>query len=190
MNAPKNPPQTYQAIMESETKRKSSVVYREQSGQYVDGEISRLVELSTQELARIADGFDRIALTDTSAVKVKALEYLNACADASTIPAIGGLCRALGYSLEGMRQFRIAHPNHPTTEFLELFRDLCSDLLTDAALRNLTNSVYSIFIQKARNGLRDSLTIETVTPAPDPLGAQRDVDQLATYLDVLEEVED
>lgn len=177
MNRPKNEPQDFETMLSAAESRKPTKIYREESGQYADAQISRLVSLSTEELARICDGIGTVSLTDTAAVQTKAIEYLRVCTEAATLPSIGGFCRCLGYSLEGMRQFRIRHPEHPTTQFIELFRDLCSDVLTDAALRNLTNSVYSIFIQKARNGLEDKLTVEAVTN--NPVGETTDQSQLA-----------
>ena len=186
MNKPKNEPQTYETMLTTAESRKPTKVYRQESGEYVDGAISRLVAMSTEELARICDGIATVTLTDTAAVQTKAVEYLRTCSEAATLPSIGGFCRCLGYSLEGMRQFRIRHPEHPTTQFIELFRDLCSDVLTDAALRNLTNSVYSIFIQKARNGLEDKLTVEAVTN--NPVGETTDQSQLAAaYADYVVE---
>lgn len=186
MNKPKNEPQTYETMLTAAESRKPTKIYREESGQYADAQISRLVALSTEELARICDGIGTVSLADTTAVQTKAVEYLRACSEAATLPGIGGFCRCLGYSLEGMRQFRIRHPEHPTTQFLELFRDLCSDVLTDAALRNLTNSVYSIFIQKARNGLEDKVVLEAVQH--DPMGQTTEQSQLAAdYADYVVE---
>lgn len=177
MNRPKNEPQDFETMLTAAESRKPTKIYREESGQYADAQISRLVAMSTEELARICDGIGTVTLTDTAAVQTKAVEYLRACTEAATLPSISGFCRCLGYSLEGMRQFRIRHPEHPTSKFLELFRDLCSDVLTDAALRNLTNSVYSIFVQKARNGLEDKLTVEAVQH--DPIGQTTEQSQLA-----------
>lgn len=189
MNTPKNEPQTFETMLAEAQSRKPTKVYRQESGQYVDGEISRLVAMSTEELARICDDIGTVTLADTNAVQKKAVEYLRSCSEAATLPGIGGFCRCLGYSLEGMRQFRIKHPDHPTTQFLEMFRDLCSDVLTDAALRNLTNSVYSIFIQKARNGLEDRITLEAVQH--DPMGRTVEQSQLAAdYASYISDVND
>lgn len=178
MNRPKNDPQDFETMMTTAEGKRSARIYKQENGEYIDGEISRLVQMSTEELARIADGIGVVRLEDTQAVKVKSVEYLRACSEASTLPAIGGFCRSLGYSVEGVRQFRMKHPTHPTTQYIELFRDLCSDVLSDAALRNLTNSVYSIFYQKARNGLEDKITLEAVQQQ-GPLGEVPDPEEIA-----------
>lgn len=184
MNRPKNDPQSYTEMLTEAKAKKTTVTYRAESGQYVDGEISKLVTMSTEELARIVDGIGVVRLDDTEAVKRKAVEYLRVCSETSTLPGIGGLCRALGYSLEGVRRFRKLKPNHPTTEFLELFRDLCSDVLSDAALRGYTNNVYSIFYQKAMNNLSDSIRIEAV-PYQGKYYEEKTPDELESYLKVI-----
>ena len=163
MNTGKRKPLDYEEMSLAVDGKKNSKIYRAESGEYVDGEISRLVRLSTEELARVCDGVDAVSLDDTRTVKAKAVEYLRCCEEQSAIPTMTSFCHALGYSEEGMRLFKKNHPNHPTTEFLLMFHERCSELLNQAALRNLTNYTYSIFAQKAKNGYRDVISIEPVT---------------------------
>ena len=187
MNKPKRMPQNYETMLTEAEMKKPSRVYRAESGEYVNGELSRLVTMGTMELARACDDGKPIPLTDTRRVKEKAIELLRVCEETSTLPTIGGLARALGYSIEGVRLFRRDKPEHETTAFLEMYHDLCTDLLSEAALRNLTNSVYSIFIQKARNGLEDKVIVEPVIN--QPYGPAKTTDELAERYINIETIE-
>ena len=163
----KNPPMDYEEMTELVEAKQGGRIYRAESGEYVSGEIARLVELNTTELAAIADGIETVSLFDTRAVEMKAIEFLRVCGENSIIPTLTSFCHVLGYSEEGVRRFRSQHPGHRTTEFLTIFHEKCSEVLNQAALRNLTNYTYSIFVQKAKNGYRDTITVETMPQQPE-----------------------
>ena len=158
----KNPPQSYEEMSLVADAKRGSKMYRAESSEFVDGEISRLVDLATLELAALCDRLETVSLEDTKAVKAKAIEYLRACAEKSIVPTMTSFCHALGYSEEGVRQFRIKHPKHPTADFLELFHEECAETLNQTALRGYTERTYSIFAQKAKNQWKDSIVIEPV----------------------------
>ena len=69
------------------------------------------------------------------------------------------------------RVWRAKKPDSETGRLLEMFNDLCADVLNQSALRNNANSVFSIFISKALYGLRDSTEV-IITPRTEDLASE------------------
>ena len=158
---------TFSEMEEVAESKKGGHLYRQDSAEFVDGEISALVAMQTSELAEATDKLTCISLSDTAAVKSKAAAFMRVCEEHSIIPTMTAFCHALGYSSEGVRRYRIAHPAHPTSVFLELFGEICAGIVDQAAMRGLINNVYSIFFQKAKAGYRDALALDIASPQPD-----------------------
>lgn len=157
-------------------RRKNSSLYKAQSSEFVDGELSALIAKTTQELAEAATA-GPISLTDTAEVKRRTLYYLRACEESSSFPSVNGLARSLGLSRQSLYDTISRRSPVKTAEWLELCRDSFSDILAEAALRNNCNSITAIFLQKAVYGLRESVEIVAKQDV-SPLGETIDPEEL------------
>lgn len=178
-------PQTYGQMVQDGQKSKTNRMYRAESSEFVDGQITELVTLAAEELAQIAEATERVQLSDTETVQRRTILYIRSCADTSTIPTFSGLARSMGLSVEALNLHVRTHPDSATAEWLRITHDQFADTLATAAMRNLTNSIVSIFSLKARSGWKETLTIEPAIS--NPLGEQKSSDRLAEYLDVIED---
>lgn len=159
----KNPAQGYDEMVESmEEARenglattKGNSIYKQLAGEYKQNVLSSRLHATTNELVE-ASPMELISLSDIDELKSRTIIYLRACEDTSTFPTNSGLARSLGYSERALRDWRNKHPKTETGKWLEMFNDLCSDILTQSALDNNANSITSIFILKAKYGLRET----------------------------------
>ena len=156
--------QTYNEMLQDGEDRKGSRLYREQSSQFVDGQLQELVSMGTEELARIADTREVIDLYDVDKLKQRTVLYCKSCSDTSTIPTFSGLARSMGVSTEGLNDIMRRRPNSPSAEWLRITHDAFADMMAGAALRNLTNPIVSIFSLKSRSGWKETLAIEPLQP--------------------------
>lgn len=172
-----NPPLTAEqtALAEQET-RKTSRLYRAESSAFSDERISAAVDAIKSELEAAAQ-LEPISFADTARIKRLTASYLTACSESSTIPTVFGLCRALGISRTAF--YRVMRgDNYPdTAAWFALLSDAFADVLAQSSLRNDTNPIVSIFLQKAIYGLRD--TLEIVTKADEDTGDEISADDLA-----------
>lgn len=157
-------------------RKKNSSLYRAQSAEFVDGELSALISKTTEELTAAATT-EPVSLSDTQEVKRRTVIYLRACEESSSFPSVAGLARSMGLSRQSVYDCLWRNSPPETARWLELFRDSCSDILAEAGLRNNCNGVVSIFLQKALYGLRES--VEIVAKRDDgPLGPLQDPEDL------------
>ena len=164
----KDLPQNYtQMLSDSAERRQNSKLYKAEGVTAQDERLSAIVEKGAAELAQLAETGERLTLTDTEAVKARTLLYLRACADTSSLPTWSGLLRSFGMTTRAGYDFRRRRPDHPTTHWLELCHDAFADMLADAALRGLSNTVFSIFVSKARNGWDDTFTLDDLPEEPE-----------------------
>ena len=155
--------QSYEEITESmeEAKEKGlaltkgNSIYKQQAGEYKKGELSALVQAKTQELVEVATK-EKVSLADSDEVKRRTIVYLRACEETSTFPSALGLARSLGYSDRALRHWRSKQPQSETAQWLEMFNDLCADVLNQSALENNANSIVAIFLNKAMYGFRET----------------------------------
>ena len=184
---PKNPAQTEDEMLEDvvATKATKSHHYKVQGDEHRAEVLSALVKRSAGQLAE-ADKV-KIPLSDAEAVKSQAFCYLAACEQAGAFPSIVGLSRSLGCSRRALYQIIDKRTFPQTAEFLEMFRDMCSDILSESALTNNANTVATIFIQKAVYGLRES--VELVVSPPNPLGENSNPEQVKQLVDALPEAD-
>lgn len=153
-------------------RKKNSSLYKAQSAEFVDGELSALISKTAEELTTAATT-EPVSLSDTQEVKRRTVIYLRACEESSSFPSVAGLARSMGLSRQAVYDCLWRNSPSETARWLELFRDSCSDILAEAGLRNNCNGVVSIFLQKALYGLRES--VEIVAKRDDgPLGPLAD----------------
>lgn len=164
--------QTYSEMVEAgQQQRKSSRLYKAASAQFVDEQLSALINKTAAELAEIATA-EPISLADTGKVKERTMLYLKACEESACFPSVVGLARSMGLSRQTLYDCIWRRSPAATAAWLEMCRDAFSDILGESALRNNCNSIVSIFLQKAVYGLRES--VEIVAKTETPLGDQVD----------------
>jgi hypothetical protein len=102
-------------------------------------------------------------------------EYLTACQRTGTLPTVEGLARAYGISRKRLYNW---FDSPQQGEYLELVRDLFSEVLQSEALKNNLSAPVSIFIMKNRFEMSDTLTIQPL-PTAIPLGDSIDPTTIA-----------
>ena len=154
---------TFEGMVAEQEKAKHTRVYKAENLQVSSQEIQKSVRTALDEMHKLSTG-KRIRLEDTDTVKELTEQYLTSCIQTSTMPKMSGLARALGYSKDGLYWFMRNKKEHPTTDWLKNFHDVCSDVLAQNSLMGTVHPIVAIFLQKALYGLRDNITIETVPP--------------------------
>lgn len=168
------PAETFdEMVSEGIEKRTNSKLYKAQSAAFVDGELSDLIRKTSEELAAIATS-EPVTLSDAKAVKQRTLLYLRACEESACFPSVAGLARSMGLTRHAL--YDVIEHKRPaaTAEWLEVFRDACSDILSEASLRNNANSIISIFLQKSLYGLIEKNELTVRAEAESPLGGEID----------------
>ena len=156
--------QTYGEMLSENEEHRGNRLYKAESSEFVDGQLRELVGMSARELAEIADQREPINIADVATLKERTILYVRACSDTSAVPTFSGLARSVGVSTEALNDHMRRHPNSDSTEWLKIVHDSFADTLATAALRNMTNSIVSIFSLKSRSGWRDNLGVELLTP--------------------------
>ena len=128
--------------------RRGQSIYKAESGKYQEDKLRELIAGSLEDVAAFATK-ERVSLENLEDVQQRTVIYLRACLESSTFPSCLGLARSLGYSDRSLRNWRKYKPDTPTARWLEMFNDVCSDILSQAALKNNANSIVSIFLNKA-----------------------------------------
>ena len=149
-------PQTPGEMIQSEqAKRSGNKLYREQSAEFIDSQISDTALQTAQALALAAET-EPVSMTDTERIVDITLRYTSACAETSTLPSIIGLSRALGVARSTIYDCIARHSPRATADWLELVKETFAEALSNSALRNETNTITSIFILKSIYGYRES----------------------------------
>lgn len=173
----KNLPQSYSEMVADGQEKKNNRLYRAESSDYIDGKLTELVNLKAAELAEVADTKRKVRLSDLEAVQERTILYIKSAAETATIPTFSGLARSCGLSTEALNLHMRKYPNDPVTEWLQIVHDQFADTLAEAAMKNLVNSIVSIFSLKARSGWKDSVVIETPVQQ-SPLGPEVDAEAI------------
>lgn len=192
---PNNPPETLDEMTRAMLERKASrssesrLYSRSESLAAVDGKISQIVANAAEDFSRSQQMAGKLSLSDTDRIAAQIQQFLQACAATATLPTVTGLCRSCGFSYEAVRKWLLQHPEHPTADLFQRFKELCADILQDGGLTGVTNSIVSIFLLKACHNFKESLLIETGQPQ-HPLGAEPDPDEIAERYDLLENLQE
>ena len=134
---------------------KGNSIYKKESGEYQEEKLRELVAAETAKLVEVTTK-EKVSLEDIENVKIRTIAYLRACEETGTFPSNLGLARSLGYSDRALRNWRNQKPTSETAQWLEMFNDLCADVLNQSALKNNANSIVSIFLNKAMYGFRET----------------------------------
>lgn len=144
------------------TKRKTSV-YKVESGEYQEEKLRELIAANIPQLVEVASK-EKVSLEDIDTVKARTIVYLRACEETGTFPSSIGLARSLGYSDRALRNWRNYKSDTETARWLEMFNDMCADILNQSALKNNANSIFAMFIDKAMYGFVDKSEL-VLTPS-------------------------
>lgn len=155
----------------------------------VTGIVTHLATEFNHSLQVQADG--RIRLSDADQIADRIQMYLQACAEAATLPTMTGFSRSIGYSYERMRQWRVEHPDSETADMLTRLKEICAEALELGGLKGASNAVVSIFLLKANHGYRDALTLETASQDRPILSAPADPAEIAErYALLLDDIQE
>lgn len=136
--------------------------------------IGIIISSLTKEIEEVGE---KTNLSNTAQVRENSIRYLKSCQRTGSIPSKIGLARALGMSKYGITRFMKLHPEHSTTQFLEILFDAFAEALSQASLNGSVHPIVAIFLQKALYDMRENTTI--VEPKNDPLGEASDSETLA-----------
>lgn len=144
--------------------RRGLNIYKPHNSEYHEEQLRALIQCGIDDFLAPTATKGRVSLDNAEEVQKRMVAYLRACSETATFPSSLGFARSIGYTDRALRYWRTNKPDTPTGELLERFNDMCSELLTQSALNNNANTVYSIFLGKALYGLRDTVSIEIPTP--------------------------
>lgn len=163
-------------------------MYKELSDEHKGEQISLTIKSKSNAL-RDAINAPRVNLSDTPQVQERTFMYLEACSLSSCFPSVMGLSSALGCSRQNLHRWLLSHPEHPTTDFINMAKDLMADVLTNASLYNNANAVQVIFQLKNHYEHADRVEIAPVVQNM-PLDNDYSVEEIRRrYLDVITEEE-
>lgn len=148
--------------------------------------LAAIVTRKADALERYKEMAGRTTLADFEGVQYASTLYLRDCAETGVLPTMTGLANALGVTRMALYDYQKRNPESRTTVWLAHFSDQCSEALAEAALTGKVQPVVAIFVEKARYGWRDAVTIETYQQQA-PLGTLTTSDELA---DKYEEIYD
>ena len=129
-------------------KGKNSTLYKAQTRELQKTETIELIDMKLAQL-RAVEVNKKVSLTDVEDVKKRTILYLQSCRETGTYPNNSGLARVLGYTARALRHWRTYKPDTPTGEWLQMFSELCAEVLNESALNNNCNAITSIFLSKA-----------------------------------------
>lgn len=154
-NAPKNAIMDASQMLELANEQRMTRLYSKTED--ATDKVQALVGTLSAEIKHMPE---KISLRDTQTVRRVCAMYVDACAEAGTIPNKIGVCRAMGLSRQAVDSFMDRNPEHPTTEFMIIVLDSFAEVLSNSALAGASNMVMSIFVLKAVASWRDNISIE------------------------------
>ncbi len=161
-------PQMAQALAERPNRRLN---YKQESDTHKGEMLAANIQTTIEALERTASR-ERVNLYDVDQVKIRTLEYLQACKTAEAFPSVMGLAAfGFGYSRQGLNKFLRQHPNEASAQFIELVKDSFADVLTNQSLYRNADAAQAIFQLKNHNDFADRLQLEPIT-TENPLGPE------------------
>lgn len=161
---------------ELSAQRGRSKIYKELSDEHKAEVIGEDVRRKAETLRNQRNKVD---LSNLQEVRERAQAYLDACADAGTIPNVLGLSAyGFGCSRQWLNEYLRTHPNSQSAEYINLLKDSFADILVNASLGRAADPTMGIFVLKNCAGFRDRFEIEPVRENPDPLGGTVDPEEL------------
>lgn len=138
-----------------------SKIYKELSDEHKGEQIAQSVSDKALSLKQAINA-PKVDLSNTAEVQERTFMYLEACSLSSSFPSVMGLSGALGCSRQNLNRWMLSHPGHPTTDFVNMAKDVMADILTNASLYNNANAVAVIFQLKNHFEHADRMEITPV----------------------------
>lgn len=112
---------------------------------------------------------EKTDLTNLQLVKSLVLEYLEGCERDGRTPTKEGIALSLGLTNRWLNKFQLAHPESPTSLFLEQVRELLGSIIQDSVNAGTAHPIQGIFVLKNLGlGYVDKLEV-TPVETHDPL---------------------
>lgn len=170
----KNDPMSFSEMVAVGEQKKQNRLYREQTSEFSDQQISALVKRTARELKMMPA--EKVSLRDIDRVKNVTSEYLRSCEVSSTLPTMSGLARSLGLTRQAIYYCIGHHSPAAAADWFQMCHDAFSDMLTEASLRGNVQPVVSIFVQKAMYGYNEKVEI-VAQQQTSPLGSESEIEQ-------------
>ena len=136
-------------------------IYNEIANENKMGQVTQSVSSKTLSFKQAINA-PKVDLSNTAEVQERCFMYLEACSIAACFPSVMGLSGALGCSRQNLNRWLLSHPGHPTTDFVNMAKDVMADILTNASLYNNANAVAVIFQLKNHFEHADRVEISPV----------------------------
>ena len=143
----------------------------------------QITAMVTSAAERLVKRPEKCSFDDFKAIQKRTENYVKECAVISKLPSVKGLCGALGISTRTFYNWVNKHPQHPTTEYLEMTKDIFADLLEEAGLNNAVNNISSIFILKSQHQYQETSNISLQAVPYSPLGEPKTITEIQAAID-------
>ena len=129
-------------------------VYKRNGKPYEETPLKQLITMSIEQAAEFATK-EKVSLSNTEEVKKRTIIYLKCCQETGTFPSNQGLSRALGHTDRSLRCWRSRNGDTPTGQWLEMFSEMCAEILHQSALTGNAQPIITIFLSKANYDMRE-----------------------------------
>lgn len=163
---------------ENLSNNRPSSCYKVVADEHKESKLKELIQCKLPQAVSFAEK-KRISLEDIDELRTRTFVYLRVCAETGTFPSSAGLARSIGYTDRAFRNWRNYKPDTETGQWLEMFNELCAEILDESALNNNVNPTYAMFVNKALHGYIDKsellLTPNTAPPSEEAVYSAEDI---------------
>ena len=96
-----------------------------------------------------------ITINDYEEVVKRVDRYLVYCDEQERIPTVKGLCASMGITTRSLNAWLTKNPEHETSKYLAIVKELLADNLEQGALNGSLDKVTSIFLLKSQYQYRE-----------------------------------
>lgn len=130
------------------------------------------------ELLATAKRRGRVNLNNVDEVEATATAYMTSCKQAGVYPTILGFAAACGYSRKSIYEF-ISKNRGKSVDYLDGLRSSWAAIIAQMGLARQCSESVSIFLLKnSGQGMADKAEIDIAPKAENPLGEQKDPEEL------------
>ena len=147
---PRKTPSLEAVSKEITAAKRNNKLYKPEK-QEEDNKISNIIG---QKMLMLSAARERgkVNLRSLEEVESAAFLYLETCRKNNEVPNFEGLAVFLGYCRQNL-YYIVKSRNDEVSEFLDLFRSLCADIVQSASSKRIIDNATSIFILKSMTGL-------------------------------------
>lgn len=130
------------------------------------------------ELLAVAKRRGRVNLNDVDEVEATATAYMTSCKRAGVYPTMLGFAAACGYSRKAIYEY-IARHSGKSADYLDGLRSSWAAIVAQMGLARQCSESVSIFLLKnCGQGMADRAEIDIAPKTENPLGEQKDPEEL------------